>query len=169
MKLTKERKIYAGLLVLAACAFIGDQVFSGPTEAAASADVAVATAPAAKPLAPAAEPIRSTITTRLAQRLRALDHDQALSATALSDPFKLSKTWGSGSGSPADGQAWSFSQRHRLTAVMVAGARGGSAILDGELIRVGQSLDGFKLIEVSTQSATFECNKQLARLTLTDN
>ena len=70
---------------------------------------------------------------------------------------------------PADGRAFTFGQRHRLTAVMVSGARGGSAIIDGQLIKVGQSLEGFKLIEVSTRSATFEYNKQIARLTLTDN
>ena len=46
MKLTKERKIYAGLVVVAACALIGDLVFSGPQQAAANADVAMV-APAA--------------------------------------------------------------------------------------------------------------------------
>jgi hypothetical protein len=170
MKLTKERKIYVGLFVLAAGAFLGDQLFSGPN--AASADVepaAVATArPASSPASASVSP-RAAMTVQLAERLRTLDHDQALSATALSDPFKLSKSWDGLSDAPADGQAWSFSRRHRLTAVMVSGARGGSAIIDGQLVAVGQSLEGFKLVEVSTRSATFEHDKQIARLTLTDN
>jgi hypothetical protein len=170
MKLTKERKIYAGLFVLAACAFAGDQLFSGPKEAAASVDAAVvATAQAAPAAAGATKPNpHSANTTQLAQRLRALDHEEALSASALSDPFKLSKTWDGAALAQGDGSISSFIQRHRLTAVMVSGVRG-SAIIDGELVRVGQSLEGFKLVEVSTKSAMFERNKQIARLTLTDN
>ena len=170
MKLTKERKIYAGLFVVAACVFVGDQIFSGPKEAAASTDqavVATARPPHAAPPASTAS-THSRITNQLAQRLRTLDHDQALSATALSDPFKLSKAWDNGSDALADGRAWSFNQKHHLTAVMVSGGRG-TAIIDGQLVRLGQSIDGFKLVEVSTKSAVFECNKQIARLVLADN
>jgi len=167
MKLTKERKIYAGLFLVALCALVGDQIFSGPS-AASAADtepVASATVHAAAP----AVTQHSAIIKQLAQRLRTLDHDEALSASAVSDPFKLSKSWESASDGPTDNRVWAFNQRHHLTAVMVSGARGGSAIIDGDLVRVGQSLEGFKLIEVSTRSATFECNKQLARLALADN
>lgn len=168
MKLTKERKIYGGLFLVALCALIGDQVFSGPSRAAAADSEVVASAPVHT--APAATPVaHSAITNQLAQRLRTLDHDQALSASALSDPFKVSKIWDGAADGPTVNRIWAFNQRHHLTAVMVSGARGGSAIIDGELVRLGQSLEGFKLIEVSTRSATFECNKQLARLTLTDN
>jgi hypothetical protein len=168
MKLTKERKIYAGLFIVAACAFAGDQIFSGPKEAAANADVAVVTARPAPAATATAVSNHTLITTELAQKLRALDHDQALSAAPLSDPFTLSKTWETSDAS-VDGRLSGFNQRHHLTAVMVGGARESSAIIDGQLVRVGQSIDGFKLIEVSRTSATFECHKQLARLVLADN
>lgn len=170
MKLTKERKIYAGLFLVAVCAFIGNEVFSGPSEASAADAAPVASAPV-RTAAPAAPTVsqHSAMTDQLAQRLRTLDHDEALSASAVSDPFKLSKSWEGASDGPTDNRVWAFNQRHHLTAVMVSGARGGSAIIDGELVRVGQSLEGFKLIEVSTRSATFECNKQIARLALSDN
>jgi hypothetical protein len=172
MKLTKERKIYAGLFVAAACALIGDQLFSGsqPVPASAVAAIVASAEPhkAAAPVIAASSP-RSATLVGLAQKLRNLDHDQVLSASALSDPFQMPKGWDNASDSPADNRVATFSQRHHVSALMVSGARGGSAIIDGQPVRVGQSLDGFKLVEVSTKSAVFEWNKQVARLVLPDN
>jgi hypothetical protein len=40
-----------------------------------------------------------------------------------------------------------FREHHKLLAVMLSG-RGGIALLDGKPLRLGQSIDGFKLAEV---------------------
>jgi hypothetical protein len=180
MKLTKERKIYVGLFVLAAAAFVGDQLFSGPSHPEASAEAALVVPAAARTAAIASistakERASASLeqggsSLRLAEKLAAVDREQALSTTELSDPFQTAKSWDAPQVS-SDNRPAAFAQRHKLTAVMVSSARNGgeSAIIDGELVRVGQSLDGFRLIEVSTRSAVFECNKQLARLALADN
>jgi hypothetical protein len=47
-----------------------------------------------------------------------------------------------------------FVQRHTLTAVMKKQA-GGMAIIDGKLYAAGQTLDGFKLVRVGLNDATF--------------
>jgi hypothetical protein len=47
-----------------------------------------------------------------------------------------------------------FSKRHTLTAVMKKQA-GGMAIIDGKLYAAGQTLDGFKLVRVGLNEATF--------------
>ena len=51
---------------------------------------------------------------------------------------------------------------------MVGNARGSSALIDGQLVRVGQSIEGHTLVEVTTRSAIFECNKQVVRLAMSD-
>jgi hypothetical protein len=172
MKLTKERKVLVGILAVAGCALVWDQCFSGPEADAPAGAEAALVAPVGAPAKPAPTAMGSVEQTppllRLTEKLQAVDREQQLSITPLSDPFKIPAAW-TGPGAVFEGTGATFAQRHHLTAIMVSGARRGSAIIDGELVRVGQTLDGYKLVEVTTRSAVFECNQQVARLVLSDN
>jgi hypothetical protein len=57
--------------------------------------------------------------------------------------------------------------KRKLTS-LVAGGRGkGGAMVDGQMVHVGQSLDGFVLVSVDGQSALFEGRAVRVRLSLT--
>jgi len=58
-----------------------------------------------------------------------------------------------------------FRRSHRLEAVMLRD-RGGQAVVNGRMLSVGETLDGFRLTGLSTTSATFESGEKTVVLTL---
>lgn len=60
-----------------------------------------------------------------------------------------------------------FLSKHSLRAVMSAG-KGGCAMVDDRLVRVGELLDGHRLIALERRAAIFEVNSVRVRLTLSD-
>ena len=48
-----------------------------------------------------------------------------------------------------------FRQSHRVTATLLNGQRS-QAMIDGRFVTLGQSVDGFRLVSMNAQSATFE-------------
>jgi hypothetical protein len=50
----------------------------------------------------------------------------------------------------------------------MAGTASGFALIDGRTLFVGQSLDGFTLVEVAERSATFEADGARTVLTVED-
>lgn len=64
-----------------------------------------------------------------------------------------------------DRRAENFAAMHRLTAVM-SGPSGDLAVIGGQTIRLGQSLDGFTLVAVDSRSAIFREGDVEVTLTL---
>lgn len=170
MKVNKQQKILGCVLVIGAIALCSDRLFflkSGPaaTESAAASASEYAVAPAAASAAPtkttpitASTPVASVQNITLSQRLR--NAAAAQTNRPLKDAFAFSSAWGNGSdadnAAPASASAGEvFKQSHRLTGVLSSNGRA-VAMVDGKLVPVGQSVDGYRLVSISHRSATFE-------------
>src|SRR5207248_1245566 len=81
----------------------------------------------------------------LAQRLRNTGKAQSLKVDEITDPFRATAA--------AEQSGENFKTNHSLMAIMVSG-RGGSAIISGKCVRVGQSVDGYKLESIADGIAT---------------
>jgi hypothetical protein len=68
-------------------------------------------------------------------------------------------------GAAARCNAEAFASRHRLSAVMKAGDVV-IAVVDGELVRPGQVVDGWVLQQIQGSIAVFQCDDKTARLTV---
>lgn len=175
MKLTRERKIYAGLLAVAAVALLADQLFfaDGPAAAqAGSAALVVAPAPVDHPAAmPAATPgidlgqvdlqlTELNTANSLAHRLAAVARQHDLRVNEVGNAFEPSAQWVAAPPPPQapvelpSTRGRDFEARHKLTAVVV-NARGGLAMVDGAPLKVGEQVEGFVLVSVMPTSAMF--------------
>jgi hypothetical protein len=167
MKWTKERKIYGGLLALGVVALVIDRLSGGPKEAAAQEDAAALVAPnVAGKSAPSknARTADAAMLARadlgLAERLRAATNGHLVSDKSVVDVFRASAKWAGDSGvgtSHVMTDAERFKAAHRLTAVMMSG-HSSRAIVDGTPLRLGESLDGFKLLSVDPGRAVLGRN-----------
>lgn len=139
---------------------------AAPQPAGRSASVVAAENPVASLAAATSQPAS------LASRLAALDQAMRLSRDSVADAFRPSAAWVAASqpppppdpaAAPAPTQKPAppkvdygavFAKRHQLTALMNDG-RGGMAIVNGRLYKVGQSVGGFRLIDVGLTEAIF--------------
>ena len=164
MKLSKERKIFVGLLTLALSAVFIDRVVigsgvtepqqveagpvlagpvSGEQSAAASFDAALSS------------PVHGpSISDRLSDVVQA----QGLAQDDVRDAFAPSKVWAAelGIGQGGTGQA-SFQDRHHLVAVIVTNGER-YVIIDDQTLGLGNTLDGYTLVDVSERTAVLESN-----------
>ena len=173
MNKTRERAILVGVLGLAGVGLLFDRVVlssgvTGPSESSAGVlspapELLLITPDASAPDQPA-----NTVQTpasQLAERLRAVRASEAVSDfDSGRDAFVPDKHWGGKQQAvqaPIDDDkkrdAEAFGQAHRLDAVMVIGDQR-CAVIDGRTLFVGQSLDGFELLEVNERTAVFESN-----------
>jgi hypothetical protein len=85
------------------------------------------------------------------------------------DAFELGDAWGIHSDAPRPQRlmADNFRQAHRLTGVLQSAGRA-YAMIDGRIVTIGQTIDGFKLTEVAHRSATFESNTEKVVLSLSE-
>jgi hypothetical protein len=58
-----------------------------------------------------------------------------------------------------------FEDDHRVTSVFMTG-QGGGAVVNGKLLRVGQEIDGYRLLRVSASGAVFASGEQEAAMPL---
>lgn len=170
--MTKERKVLGAVLAVALLglvinAFIPGGGVAGPVQAKAASertgkstaktlDVAVSK----KVLAQLAndEPGDGGLASRLAKFAK---DDRATASNR--DAFVPSKQWLTAAGmtgaraSKESTGIRAFVSRHHLMAVMAAGAGGGAnlAVVDDQSLRVGDSLDGFRLMKLNRRSAVF--------------
>jgi hypothetical protein len=112
----------------------------------------------------------------LASRLSAMAEARGFAYETVGDAFRPSEAWlaasrppdaakpavAAGDNTPAAERVVPkvdygslFRTKHTLTAVMTR-QRGGMAIVDGKTVRVGQTIDGFRLTHVGINEATFE-------------
>ncbi len=112
----------------------------------------------------------------LASRLESMAAGQQdLADEPIRDVFQPSETWlarlGVRSSKPTVAAApkeASFISRHRLQAVLV-GKDGSSAIVNSTYLKIGQELDGFTLVSINANSASFVRGKERVMLTLGDS
>jgi len=162
MTLTKKKKSYGCVLMLAVLGFIIDRCFFSPPAASASLlvkptamlapQLPATKPPTAKPAAAPADDLHDF--SDLSERLR-----HAAAAAPQRDPFAPTGVWldrierksREGKPTPVD----EFQKRHHLTAIMIGG-HANIAIIDGKPVEPGQSVDGFRLTTLHNQSAEFE-------------
>lgn len=159
MKLTKERRIYGAVLGLALAAIGADRVLLGPGPAgpatAAAGPAAAGILPGPPETAPGA---RGEI---LADRLRALEGSWGIDVEGVDDVFRASDGWPTDvaveevEGMPEEVEVRLEPVAFKLTAVM-SRPSGGWVIVNGELLRPGQGLRGWTLVEVKESAATFK-------------
>lgn len=175
MKLGRKQTIYGVVLGAAAIAFVIDRIFFTPASAEAAVPPAMARPAAVETLAvPPAVPVTASCQAIpagwLAGRLRAA----APAANAdLRDIFVAPASW-----RPAKPVAAivapktqlfadAFRREHHLGGIVIDG-RNSRAVVDGQLIPVGQSFDGFRLVSLSREAAQFVRGDEQVLLTLPD-
>lgn len=168
MKMNRERKIYAGVLGLALVALTADKLFLSPgaSQAASPANLLVSGAPHAAPRAhvvlaakppPPVEASNPLSLAGLIQRMRQVRDQEQLDLENCPDVFHAPKSWTPQLVVQSTAKQ-QFLARHRLVAVLKSG-HGGLAVLDGgdrKSVRPGQMVDGFRLVRLGEQTATFE-------------
>ena len=157
MKVTKEQKIFIGLLVVGLVALGVDRFMLTPSSAEASEDAStllVAKPQAAKPTPPPnAKSAVAATANPVAQKLLALSESLHIANTPVKDTFATPVAWTDKPGTVAGGKR--FDQAHSLSGVMVSG-RHPAAMIDGKLVSVGQTIDGYKLVAVAQGTAVFQ-------------
>ena len=159
MKLTRERKIFLGLLGLGAIALAADRLFLGPAGASAAVDEAPAAPVKAEAVAPDPAPVRPekrATGPSLAQRLRGAT--VRLDASSTKDAFKPSSAWGvtpSKVPAAASEDAQTFQATHHITSILQAGDQA-IVMIKGKTYRVGEVVDGYRVVEIRTRSVVFQ-------------
>jgi hypothetical protein len=142
---------------------------TAPSKVEAAANVqALTDSPPAPAARPAAEGNSTLLDDSLAARLESLASLHQVDRAAANDAFCASREWlaelkPENPISSDEVLVQEFAQKHRLQAVVMV-LEGGSAIIDGQPITVGQTFDGFHLSAVGDRSATFVCNKAAVTL-----
>ena len=164
MSLTTSHKIYASVLGVALVGFALDRTLLAPDGAAAGET----TPPAATGMdtvsimaTPMPIPVAAAPTRTLALSFRELAARRGLKLEDISDPFTVPNHWLPDEASipietstgVSPGRRYLAS--HQLNAVM-ENAQGGSAIVDGKRLRIGDELDGFRLVLIQRRSVVME-------------
>ncbi|MCY2929634.1 MAG: hypothetical protein NTV86_09105 [Planctomycetota bacterium] len=165
MKNTKRRNLALAVLGLALAALVVDHFTSAETDAPGTVAQAKAAGPVKAP---------SGVTLTLDKAPDMPCRPESLLACRLEDMTRSSKgefrdvfqpsvQWIAPKASPAvrtepdvveSDPAQVFQARHKLSAVLV-NSGGGAAVISNTLMRVGQSLDGFRLNEIRRNAVTF--------------
>jgi hypothetical protein len=147
LSMTTKNKAYIAIVSVGLLALVIDRVYFTPP-AAVAAPAAIAEAVPRSPARteggvsePAAD---GTISSKLAAvGLPDLQN--------LTDSFSPSNAWIGGGAQPVVDD---FKTTHKLTAVMTSHS-GGGAIVNGQLIKLGQTLDGFTLTTINSRTVEF--------------
>lgn len=174
MALNKERKVLLGLLGSAGVILVADQVLLGPPQGASASQTTPAVQP---PPAPAAEnndagdsPSAALPLSRESSELVETWNARLSEATTeglleadLADPFAAVEQY---EPEPTGLMApLAFQQQHKLSSVMTGGDIG-VAMINGKPVRIGQTIEGYRLISVDDRSAVFRAGDQTVRLVL---
>lgn len=170
MKLSRQHKIFGGILGVAVLGLIADRALIQPNQAVADDLADEFAAPQGEENGESGFIAGASFKTEsIAVRLNRLAEKTQANPLEVRDVFAPS--WAADILDPVADSVVEpttpeipFDKRHRLTAVMGAGG-GGSAIVDGKCLRIGQALDGMTLVSVGDRVATFESPH--AKVTLT--
>jgi hypothetical protein len=157
MSISKQHRIYIGLIGVALLGLIADRTIFKPSDAVATsmgefiiADSDLSEQNATQALLAAKQ--------SLANRLKNVANSRGVNPHEVRDIFASPWTHSSATAPKAAAEnspAYEFMQRHKLTAIM--GASGsGYVVIDDKCLRVGQTIDGYLLKSVTDRSAVFE-------------
>ena len=156
MTLTKQQKVFIGIFVCILVGLVCDRTLLLPEGAGAETvgDHRIERPPVSAMTVPSL-PTTPAASAQFKERLDALLPDDDPVMTAARDAFTLSAAWSGGRKQNVEGSEVSeFRKKHRLKALILHG-RGQAAFVDEEFVRIGQVLDGFRLVELDEYSATF--------------
>lgn len=175
MKLSKRQKTCLVLFAIAVVALVVDRAFlgggSGPAEASASSNPAPDIVPPKVLDSPNADTKPSTM--RLDQRLETLWLEKNLDISQTRDIFTLPASWLNDIlpkkpehiPTVKKDAVTVFITSHQLQAVVVSGQTSCVTVND-HVLTLGEELDGFKLVAIEEDSATFEFDAQRTVLKL---
>jgi hypothetical protein len=161
MKLTKQQCILAIIFLLACGALLGDRLFLLPRSSQAEGPDDVSASRSAELMLEVTDmnevQSRTSLITRRLETLWPDDHNET---QKLRDPFMLPVSWPvaqAPKAAPTQKPSLEsvFVSRHRLRAVFVDGHRS-QVVIDDHVLAIGQTLEGFTLVKVDEESATFE-------------
>ena len=161
MKVTKQQKIFLGLLGLGLAALTLDRFVLAPASAEAADDSAsLLVSKEAHPAAPAppalqkAPTVNSTAGDPITHKLKALSDAMHLAESPARDAFVPAPAWSGGPGAPGMATR-NFEEAHQLSGVMLSGSHP-AAMVDGRMVLTGQMVDGYKLVSVTKGAAVFQ-------------
>lgn len=156
MRLSKRQKVCVAILALGLGALVVDRALLRPQGGPAEASADSIQAPAERVVAATEYPDIQPSTMKLIRQLETLCPDDSLDLGQVRDAFSLPASW-LAEVSPASrplSQETRFAKSHQLRAVAVQNQARGAWVNDYFLI-IGQELDGFKLVSVDEDCATF--------------
>jgi hypothetical protein len=163
MELTKRQKVFLVIMIIVLGAFIVDRAYlsrSGPSKARAEISDS-STSDEGVPEAEVVPDLASqSPTVKLVRGIETLWSEKNLDLSRARDAFCLPESW-LAEISPnnfrrtAQGAETSFAKNHQLKVVIVQGQRP-CVMVDDHFLVIGQELEGFKLVAVDEDSATFE-------------
>ena len=165
MTLTKKQKWYLGVLAIALAVLAVDNLTGGEGPAESRAASAAPLQPIKAPVAVQPSQDKTTSPTTqprvaMADQLDRMTSGLELAATV--DAFAIPQSWLAAEQAKVDAQSENapptFAERHVLTAV-VTGARG-MAIVNGKSVRIGQTIEGYRLLSVDTRTARFANDRE---------
>jgi len=176
MRLKSKHKLYGTILGLCGLALLADKAFFGPSEASAeSSPEDLLVVPDDSDSLSSMPQNGADATTAIMNATAAQLNEVASSRPLLTrmefrDAFTPDPSWAPpktvedvviDDGSPAD----VFRLSHELQAVM-AGAGGGYAIVNGQGLHIGQTLDGYELVRIDEDAVVFRAEGLLVELVL---
>lgn len=167
MKLSRERKVYFAALVLGLCALGIDRITrGGGTGAETEGEAAVIKPAVHSPAPPTSRPIVASTHTSgspggtLARRLQDARRPDSARGTP-PDLFQVSAKWAgtvAHAAPPAAPDAVRFRATYHLTGVLIS-PQGNRAIVNGRSVRVGETLEGFRLMSVDVGRAVLDSGR----------
>lgn len=175
MELSKRQKSGVAVLAIGLLALVVDRAFLGGGGAPAGASASSTEAPA-ELIGEATDPPEADSESpaiRLAQRLETLWSERNPDMSQARDIFSLPAPWLADvrpatpvdSPPPVQDAVTVFAASHQLRGVVIAD-QGGCVTVDDHLLRLGDELDGFKLVAIEGDSATFEAGGKQVSLRL---
>ncbi|HOD80292.1 MAG: hypothetical protein BWX88_02842 [Planctomycetes bacterium ADurb.Bin126] len=177
MKLARKQIVYVAMLGLAGMALLVDRIVGPGGGTLKTANAEYVTPVELETESPASAVAEATPPQDLAGRLALLATARPIDIDRSRDVFVPSPAWqgdfGRGGpvaafdGPPADTEnALDAFRRTRHLGAIVDGGSEMGAVVDGQFVRVGQSLDGMRLVHISRDSATFQSSQGQVELRL---
>ena len=158
-----------GIAALAADRLMLDEGQTGPSQARAASVGGPAPAASGSVKGPSVELLDNSLATRLDTLRGAMDLD----FSATKDAFRPSESWLSDlrpeapvATSSTEVRVLGFGRRHELKAIVNGSGQDGSAFIDDRFVRVGQTIDGFRLVKIGYRMAVLESNGEQVVLRL---
>lgn len=169
MVLTKRQKMMVGVVGLGLVALTADKLMlgggqTGPSQANAAVGFAPSAADGSARPKTAGAKGSELLDNSLASRLDVMRETLGMDLGATNDAFCPSKTWLSDLRpeerivtSSDEVRVIDFSRAHELKGV-ITGGEGGAAYIDDKYVRMGQVIDGFRLVKLGYRMAVLESN-----------